>query len=441
MLLTGRFTKLFPKKPRAARRVWTALKSLLGLAVAAQVTWMLTGIPRAEDDHDRVDFKYMYYTDKNGVWNHTPAFDWINRLSREWTFQWGQEFDVVSGASRLIGSTLIGKLGDHGVDVTSGSSRRVVTGQPFANTWKDSAFDAVSGASKAELRHSENPSITYSKQGRVYTAGFYFSDEHDYRSYSPSLSIAHDFNDRNTTLSAVGSWFFDDFHPQGAYADQGGSKQIQSLTLSATQVLTPLTMVSLTGNGIYSHGYLGHPYNPIPLDSGYLIEEHVPGDKTSWAISGQLVQGYHIGDYLGSFHLEARHYLDTWALTSNDAELQWYQYYNADSYLRLRVRGYAQEAAGFYKDRYAGNEVYRSVDIRYSKFSSLTLGAKISMPLFEDWKDSPLLPDHLDLSYDFGIRDTHGDQGTATPYAHYQLFPHSEFYTETTIMLGLVFDL
>jgi hypothetical protein len=423
------------KSGRRWKRIGVALLCI------TQISSLFTLKAHAEDSKDKVDFKYMYYSDKNDVWNHTPAFDWFTKLSRAWSFQWSQEFDVVSGASRLIGSGNTGKLGDHGVDATSGASQRATTGQPFANPWKDSAFDVVSGASKQEFRSSENPSFTYSKQGQVYTAGFYFSDEPDYRSYSPSVSIAHDFNERNTTLSASGAWFFDDFHPQGSFSDQGGGKQIRSLTLSATQILTPLTMVSITANGIYGNGYLGHPYNPVILDSGFVIEEHVPGDKTSWAVAGQLVQGYRVGDYLGSLHLEARHYIDTWALDANDAELQWYQYFGEDAYVRLRARGYTQGAAAFYKDSYDGNELYRSADIRYSKFSSLTLGIKVAAPLFEGWRDSDLLPDHFDLSYDFGIRDTRGDQGTSHPYSHYQLFPHSEYYTEGTFMLGLTFDL
>ncbi len=425
-MLTERFTRL----------AWLLTPMFLNL-----LCFGVVNSPRAEDTPNRIDFKYMYYSDKNGVLNHTPTFNWMKRLSHDWTFQWGQEFDVVSGASRRLGANLTGKLGNHGVDAVSGASQRKVTGKPFANPWKDPAFDAVSGASQSEFRHSENPSITYSKQGHVYTAGIYFSDESDYRSYVPSLSIAHDFNDRNTTLSASGSWFFDDFHPQGAFSGQGGSKQIQSLTLSGTQVFSQLTLVSLTVGGIYSQGYLGHPYLPIQVDSGLLIEENVPDHKTSWTLSGQLIQGYHMGEVMGSIHLDMRHYLDTWAMSANDADLQWYQYFGDDKYLRLRARIYQQSVTAFYKDRYSGNERYRSADIRFSAFTSLTLGAKVSLPLSEDWLDHAWLPDHLDLSYDYGMRNTRGDQGTSQPYLHYQLFPHSEFYSEGTFMLGLTFDL
>ncbi|MDB5051891.1 MAG: hypothetical protein JWO30_4962 [Fibrobacteres bacterium] len=423
---------------RPGRRTARTLAALLCAVLMASLS---VRTATGEGSGDYLDFKYMYYWDRNGVWNHTPAFDWLTFLSPAWSFKWSQEFDVVSGASRRIGSDNTGKLGDHGVDATSGASKRTTTGTPFANPWKDPAFDAVSGASKREIRLSENPGLTYSKNGSVYSGGIYYSDEPDYRSFSPSLTLSRDFNERNTTLSASGAWFFDDFHPQGAYSDQGGGKQIRSLTLSANQILTPLTMLSLTATGIYANGYLGHPYNPVILDSGFLIEERVPGDKTSWAVAAQLVQGYRLGGTLGSFHLQYRHYMDSWDLIADDAELQWYQYFGGSAYVRLRARGYAQGATAFYKDHYVGDESYRSVDLRYSQFKSLLLGIKVSAPLFAEWEDSPLLPDRFDLSYDFGIRDTYGDQGTDRPFAHYQLFPSSENYTEGTIFVGLGFDL
>ncbi len=396
---------------------------------------------QAEESEDRIDFKYMYYWDKNDVWNHTPAFDWIKKISHAWSFQWSQELDLVSGASRRLGLDKIGKLGDHGVDANSGASKRAANGKPFEDIWSDSAFDVIAGASQKEMRHSENPSFTYSNNGQVYTAGFYFSDESDYRSYSPTLSIAHDFNERNTTVSASLAWFFDDFHPQGAFADQGGHKQIRSLTLSASQLLTPLTLVAITANGIYSNGYLGHPYNPIILDSGKVIEENTPREKKTLAIAGQVIQGYRWGDHLGSIHLEARHYMDSWAMVADDAELQWYQYFGEERYFRMRVRGYAQSATGFAKDPYVGDELYRSADIRYTKFSSLTVGVKFATTLAESWHDNAWLPDRFDMSYDQGIRNTKGDEGNGKNYFHYQLFSAREYYQEGTFMLGLGFDL
>jgi hypothetical protein len=66
---------------------------------------------------------------------------------------------------------------------------------------------------------------------------------------------------------------------------------------------------------------------------------------------------------------------------------------------------------------------------------------KIGAAFSEAWQSRPLLPDRWDLSYDHGMRDTPGDEGTSAPFRHYQLFPHDQRYVQGTFMLGLGFDL
>src|SRR5690606_18924835 len=194
----------------------------------------------ASDSDQGLDFKYMYYWDRNGVWNHTPAFGFFRKLSSLWTVKWDQEFDAVTGASRRLGLRNIGRLGDH-----------------------DLKLDGVSGASRREIRHSEKVGIAYDNQGRAAAAAFYFSDENDYRSYSPSVSGYLDFNDRNTTLGASAALFFDEMRPRGPFRGLGGKREIISLSGTLAQVLSPLSLVGLTANVIHSSGYLGHPYNPV----------------------------------------------------------------------------------------------------------------------------------------------------------------------------------
>src|SRR4051812_23456335 len=82
-----------------------------------------------------LEIKHEYFWDRNGVWNHTPAFALKKALSRKWILGWEQELDVVSGASRRLGADKVGRFGDRELDI-------------------------VSGASKVEVRHSENPSLT-----------------------------------------------------------------------------------------------------------------------------------------------------------------------------------------------------------------------------------------------------------------------------------------
>lgn len=364
-----------------------------------------------------LEMKYMYYWDRNGVWNHTPAIEFFKKLSTTWKFQWNQELDAVSGASRRLGLRNIGRLGDH-----------------------DAELDGISGASKRELRHSEQAAAVYSNQGRVGSGSLYFSDENDYRSYSPSFSGSWDFNDRNTTLGGGAAFFFDDFRPRVPFQGLGGKRTIASYTATIAQAVTPLSLAGLTVNAIHSSGYLGHMYNPVITSGGSAIQENLPRLKNSVAVSGQFIQGFHIGERLGSVRLEARHYRDDWKLVSNTADLQWYQYLTEGTYFRLRARGYRQDAAAFAKDAYAGDEIYRSPDVRYYKFSALTLGLKVGSVFPDSWGESALLPDRWDIGYDHGVRDTKGEMDGVNPLYHYQLYSPNEYYIQGTFMAGLGFD-
>ncbi|MDB5104037.1 MAG: hypothetical protein JWP91_1726 [Fibrobacteres bacterium] len=371
----------------------------------------------ASGSDDGLEMKYMYYWDRNGVWNHTPAFDFFKKISTYLRLQYNQELDAVSGASRRLGYKDIGILGDH-----------------------DKELDGMTGASKREIRHSEQAGLTYSNQGRVATGSFYFSDEPDYRSLSPSFSGSWDFNDRNTTLGGGAAFFFDDFHPFGAFKGQGGKRTIASYSATVAQVLTPLSLAGITVNAIRSSGYLGHMYNPVITAQGSVLEENLPREKNGFAISGQFIQGYRLADRLGSVRVEARHYRDSWDLVSNTADLQWYQHLTEGTWVRLRARGYRQSAAAFAKAAYAGDEAFRTADIRYFRFSTLTLGAKIASTFPESWGESAFLPDRWDIGYDHGVRDTKGERDGIHPLYHYQLFSPNEYYIQGTFMAGLGFD-
>lgn len=375
----------------------------------------------AAEAGDRLDLKYMYYWDRNRVWNHTPTFAFLKQLPNHLSFKWNQEVDVVSGASRRLGLRNIGRTGEN-----------------------EKKLDGISGASRREVRHSEQATLAYANQGRTASASFYYSDENDYTSYSPAASAGWDFNDRNTTVSAAWSLFFDAFRPQAGFEGLGGDRRIQSFSLGLTQVVTPLSLVSVGIHPIRSSGYLGHPYNPVITDSGAMLQERLPDSKWSAALTGKWIQGWRLGERLGSLHAEARWYRDDWRLSSGTLDLQGYQYLREGTWVRLRARYYRQGAAAFWKDTYAGNEAYRTADIRFSGFSSLTLGLKIASAFPESWAESALLPDRWDLGYDHAVRDTRGEMprgGSLRPFLHYQLYDPDQYYLQGTLMAGLAFDL
>lgn len=390
------------------RKVRMAALCVLSLAAAA-----------AGADGDKLEIKHEYFWDKNKVWNHTPAFSLTKALTGFWSLGWEQELDVVTGASRRLGSEKVGQFGDREVD-------------------------AVSAASKVEFRHSENPSLRYSNQGNIITASLYSSRENDYVSWSPALSVAFDFNERNTTLGAGYAEFFDEFRPTGSFAGLGGDKRIRSITGTLAQTLTSLTLVGITATWNESRGYLGHPYNP-PMDAGgSMMLEVVPGRKRSGALSGQIVQGFRIGDRLGSLNLDYRRYQDDWGLKSGTLDAKLSRYVTETAYIRLRARYYNQTGAVFAKDAYTGKETYRTGDVRWFPFTSLMAGVKVSAAFPEGWGQSAFLPDRWDLKCDYTLRDTRGDRaGTdgAPRTVRYQLYGPDETYTQGVIMAGLEFEL
>ena len=399
-------------------RLLTPLRpaSVPGLLAALLVT--APGPARAAEGGSGLDIKYMYYQDRNEVWNHTPSFAFFRRIASRLRFQWNQELDAVSGASRRLGLANTGRLGE---DSTRG-------------------VDGVSGASRREIRHSEQATLAWEDNGRSAAASFYFSDENDYRSYAPAASASWDFNDRNTTLSAAWSLFLDSFRPTGGFAGQGGDRRIQSLKAGLTQLVSRLSLFSVSVHPIRSTGYLGHPYNPVVAADGAMITEELPDRKLSVALTGTWIQGYVFRDLLGSVHVEARHYRDDWRLVSNSLDVKWHQYLVEGTYLRLRARLYRQGSAGFYKASYAGDEVYRTSDIRFSPFQSLTFGAKLASRFPESWSESALLPDRWDIGYDHGARDTEGQGNAVHPFFNYQLHDAGTFYRQGTFMAGLGFD-
>ena len=116
---------------------------------------------------------------------------------------------------------------------------------------------------------------------------------------------------------------------------------------------------------IRSTGYLGHPYNPVVTASGALVDENLPDGKMSAAFTAKWIQGWQVGGRLASLHIEARHYRDDWKLVSNTLDLQWHQYLTDRTYVRLRGAATARARPPSTRSAYAGDELYRTADIRY----------------------------------------------------------------------------
>jgi hypothetical protein len=372
----------------------------------------------AGEEGDKLDTKFEVFHDRNDVTAVSPIFLLSKGIGGHTSVDWEGQLDVVTGASRELG--------------TKGSGQ---TGTTPAGT---SILDGVSGASQQgawEPRVGSRVGLTWSDKGRVVSGSLYASRERDYQSFSPAIGGSWDFGERNTTVSWGGSWFFDKEFPYGSWALLGGGpKRVQSYNLGLSQILTPLSLIG--GNITFTRttGYIGHPYNPVTVvDTPGFVGEHLPSKKDAVAVAGQFLQGFFIGNLQGSASLEYRAYEDSWNLKSHTVTLKWTQHFSEATIFRVQGRWYRQWGAEFVKESYTGNEQYLTADIRYYPFTSYLLGLKVMSEFPDDWPG--FLPRRWDLSYDHLWRDTRGDMRL------YQLYAANAWYMQGTGRVGLSWDL
>jgi hypothetical protein len=231
------------------------------------------------------------------------------------------------------------------------------------------------------------------------------SDEYDYTHTGVNARVAHDFNNRNTTLSFGLALANDSIDPvggspiplapmlgQGNAANKRGdqSKDVTDFLVGVTQVLNRHTLLQLNYSLSQSDGYLTDPYKilsvvdpvtglPVPGPAGsglnrYLYESR-PDTRDKQSFFGLIKRD------LGGDVLEAsyRYMTDDWGVDSHTLEMR-YRWNLAESrYLQPHVRFYQQTAADFYRTvLFDGQPVpqHATADYRLGELDAITFGLK-----------------------------------------------------------------
>jgi len=227
------------------------------------------------------------------------------------------------------------------------------------------------------------------------------SYEHDFLSVSMSASIAHDFNDKNTTLSFGINNELDLLHPIGGtpvaasdYAlfekTSNKSKDGVGLLLGLTQVMNRTWLAEFNVAMDRFTGYLNDPYKIISvIDSGgntagYLYEKR-PDTRTR---KSAYLENRVAWDRV-SAALSMRYMTDNWQVHSDTLQLR-VRWWNPekDRYLEPTVRWYRQTAADFYTPWLSSLANHSltdaSADSRLGAFHALTYGLKYAAKLSYD---------------------------------------------------------
>ena len=244
-----------------------------------------------------------------------------------------------------------------------------------------------------------NWTVPFTRVDQV-SVGGKLSAEDDFFSATVNASIAHDFNDKNTTLSFGLDNEFDSIHPIGGAPVPGSNYELAEkqtggrtkdgvgVLLGVTQVMTREWLSEFNVSIDRFHGYLNDPYkftsiiNGSGSTTGYDYENR-PEQRTRksayWenrvAWSSQVASA-----------LSLRYMSDDWGVRSDTAQLhlRW-TLSNRDRYVEPTIRWYRQTAADFYIPFILNMEKsttgYESADSRLGAFHALTYGVKYAQKL------------------------------------------------------------
>jgi hypothetical protein len=229
------------------------------------------------------------------------------------------------------------------------------------------------------------------------TAGGHLSKEHDFFSASAHLDLAHDLNDKNTTLGFGINGESDRVDPVGGAPVAGSnyallehtgheSKTQASALLGVTQVMTRTWLAQLNVSYDRANGYLTDPYKILSVldaaggTSGY-VYEHRPNERAR--------KGLYAGSKfaLGSSVLDIsyRYTTDDWQVKTDTVEARLrFNVGQGGTYLEPHVRAYRQSAADFYHlylDGTAALPTYASSDSRLAALNGITVGIKVGFVL------------------------------------------------------------
>ncbi|HEY5080020.1 MAG TPA: DUF3570 domain-containing protein [Opitutaceae bacterium] len=257
------------------------------------------------------------------------------------------------------------------------------------------------------------------------SAGFSESREHDYISKGISLNTLSDFNEKNTTLLAGVAGHDDSvetfYDPQHLYV----GKHSLSAIVGVTQLIDPLTKVTLNVTWSRETGYLSDQYKvveqSVELFPGaffpLIFSENRPGEHNSGDAYLAVNRSFPTLD--GALEGSYRFYGDTYGIAANTLEIRWLQKVGRHFTVSPQLRLYEQGAANFYYyDMRSTSLVPTNVpdpsgpayssDYRLSSLTTTTGGIKVA------WNPSDRF--QVDVAYDrYAMR---GRDGT-TPQSAY----------------------
>jgi hypothetical protein len=285
---------------------------------------------------------------------------------------------------------------DH-VTVVSPSARAQLDAGARLHLDTGVAVDAVTGAS-VDVITSASPATIHERRiegtvdataqvTRTATAGarVIASHENDYDALHAAVHGAVELAKRNTTLAAT---FDEGFERATSVIDSTfhGARRTHRGVVTLTQIVDRRTYVDLVLDLSLARGYHASPYRSVivedPGSSAIMrVPEVTPRLREAAAMGVRVRRA--VGDR-SAVHAGYRFYLDDWDLHSHTATLDALTERPGGTRLGAGLRGYIQDAAAFYRERYTGAvPALRTHDRTLGAMATAEVHATLDVPVGE----------------------------------------------------------
>ena len=309
------------------------------------------------------------------------------------------------------------------IDTLTGASASGAVSQPTIQT-----FTRPSGNGQYTIAAGDTPLDDTFKDTRVQleaqwtqplwedmrgSTGVHLSKEYDYLSIAFNGSLARDFNQKNTTLTAGLSYALDTIDPEGGrpvpfssmVIDQGqfvnedayraafdatrqegtDDKTTTDLLLGVTQIINRRMLMQFNYGYSMSDGYHTDPFKVLSVvnEQGLtqdLVHEERPDERSRhnfyWQTKYAMDNG--VAD------ISYRFATDDWDIDSHTIDSRLRFNLSNGSYIQPHFRYYQQSAAEFYQPFLLDGEPlpqFASADYRLGEMTAYTLGLKYGMTL------------------------------------------------------------
>lgn len=305
------------------------------------------------------------------------------------------------------------------LDTLTGASPNGAVAQPGVQTFTSpsgkATYEAPAGRVPLDPSFKDTRVALAANQERPWGAdtrlsyGAHFSHEYDFTSLGANVSLARDFDRRNTTLSLGLAFEADQLRPVGGQPlplkplsgtgsgkTGNGSRQVGDLLLGWTQVVNRQWLMQLnlglgTGSGEHTD-----PYKLLSVVDGgtglvtgsRVVAESRPDSRTRTS----LFWGHKLSLGPGVLDTSYRWYGDSWGVRAHTWDLRWRHPLPGGGFVQPRWRHHVQSAADFYRgwlvegvDWNSATQTtplaHASADTRLGGFTADTVGVTVGWPL------------------------------------------------------------